>query len=214
MSEWQSLTDDDIWKSDDIMAANSGYGANFETLRTLVRAVEPVLREKNAKPEELNLHCKSVQARLATQWGYVKPADGGPVMDDEMIEFLEGMSISVDVSTGEHDAGHRYFGTVTEVMYAPEDKHGVTLLVQDAEPNFIKPADSEPVSDCGNKDPRGCWNVRCQLGKKCKNTQPTPAHIAALREARDALRTCSGVVHWPVIFAAIQSINTVLGDKT
>ena len=25
----------------------------------------------------------------------------------------------------------------------------------------------EPVC---NKDPQGCWNVRCQLGKKCKNT--------------------------------------------
>jgi hypothetical protein len=30
----------------------------------------------------------------------------------------------------------------------------------------------EPVCD---KDPQGCWNVRCQLGKKCKNTtSPQP----------------------------------------
>ena len=27
----------------------------------------------------------------------------------------------------------------------------------------------KPVCD---KDPRGCWSVRCQLGKKCKNTPP------------------------------------------
>ena len=27
----------------------------------------------------------------------------------------------------------------------------------------------EPVCD---KDPQGCWNVRCQLGKKCINTTP------------------------------------------
>jgi hypothetical protein len=40
------LTDDDIWKNDDIMAANSGYGANFETLRELNRAVESALLEK------------------------------------------------------------------------------------------------------------------------------------------------------------------------
>lgn len=40
------LTDDDIWKNDDIMAANSGYGANFETLRELIRAVESALLEK------------------------------------------------------------------------------------------------------------------------------------------------------------------------
>ena len=59
-----------------------------------------------------------------------------PTMSGVLRDLIEGMSISVDVSTGDHDAGHRYFGTVTEVMDAPEDKHGVTLLVQDAEPNF------------------------------------------------------------------------------
>ena len=53
--------------------------------------------------------------------------------------MIEGMSVSVDVSTGDHDAGHRYFGTVTEVMECQGDKHGVTLLVQDAEPNFAAP---------------------------------------------------------------------------
>ena len=34
------LTDDEIWKNDNIMAANSGYGANFETLREVIRAIE------------------------------------------------------------------------------------------------------------------------------------------------------------------------------
>ena len=28
---------------------------------------------------------------------------------------------------------------------------------------------NEPICD---KDPRGCWSVRCQLGKNCKNTHP------------------------------------------
>lgn len=32
----------------------------------------------------------------------------------------------------------------------------------------------EPVCD---KDPQGCWNVRCQLGKQCKNlAQPAPGY--------------------------------------
>jgi hypothetical protein len=39
----------------------------------------------------------------------------------------------------------RYFGTVTEVMYDLDDKHGVTLLVQDAEPNFVKQQPAEWV---------------------------------------------------------------------
>jgi hypothetical protein len=68
-------------------------------------------------------------------------------MNDKMRAFIEGMSVSVDVSTGEHDAGHRYFGTVTEVMDDLDDKHGVTLLVQDAEPNFTRPVLPEDTLD-------------------------------------------------------------------
>ena len=34
------LTDEQIWKNEDIMAANSGYGASFETLREVIRATE------------------------------------------------------------------------------------------------------------------------------------------------------------------------------
>jgi hypothetical protein len=61
-------------------------------------------------------------------------------MPEKMRDFIEGMTVSVDVSTGDHDADHRYFGTVTEVMDDEYDKHGVTLLVQDAEPNFSRAA--------------------------------------------------------------------------
>src|ERR1700744_3866932 len=67
-------------------------------------------------------------------------------MGDAMRDFIEGMSVSVDVSTNDKDAGNRYFGTVTEVMDDPGDKHGVTLLVQDARPNF-SPAAPRVVSD-------------------------------------------------------------------
>lgn len=56
---------------------------------------------------------------------------------DAIADLVEGMSVSVDVSTCEDDAGHRYFGTVTEAMHDPDDKHGLTLLVQNAEPNFV-----------------------------------------------------------------------------
>ena len=33
---------------------------------------------------------------------------------------------------------------------------------------------AEPVA-C-DKDPRGCWNVRCQLGGVCKNIHPAPTN--------------------------------------
>lgn len=66
----------------------------------------------------------------------------------ELIKQVEGMEVSVDVSTCDADAGHRYFGTVTEVSELDTAKNGYILLVQDAEPNF-KPAGNSPViPDC------------------------------------------------------------------
>jgi hypothetical protein len=62
-------------------------------------------------------------------------------MIDALRDFIEGMSVSMDVSTGDHDAGHRYFGIINEVMDDDGDKNGVTLLVYDAQPNFVTPAD-------------------------------------------------------------------------
>lgn len=51
-------------------------------------------------------------------------------------ELIEGMEVSIDVSTCDADAGNRYFGTVTEVSELDSAKNGYILLVQDAEPNF------------------------------------------------------------------------------
>lgn len=72
---------------------------------------------------------------VLAKWGTPAGAEGDR-MADSTRRMIEGMSVSIDVSTGDHDAGRRYFGTVTEVMDCNGDKHGVTLLVQDAEPNF------------------------------------------------------------------------------
>lgn len=188
MSEWQSLTDEEIY------TAIPWSECNMQSeVHTTVRTLEKLLREKNAKS-----------------------ADSEPVMDDAMIEFLEGMSVSVDVRTGEHDAEHRYFGTVTEVMYDPEDKHGVTLLVQDAEPNFIKPADSEPVAWRTRRN--GVWSYHANEPHGIPSTplyttpQPTPPHLAALWEARDVI--VNGIHPDDArAYKAIQSINTILGDK-
>lgn len=62
----------------------------------------------------------------------------------ELPELIEGMEVSIDVSTCDADAGNRYFGTVTEVSELDTAKNGYILLVQDAEPNF-KTAGNSPV---------------------------------------------------------------------
>ncbi len=51
-------------------------------------------------------------------------------------ELIEGMEVSIDVSTCDADLGNRYFGTVTEALELDTTKNGYILLVQDAEPNF------------------------------------------------------------------------------
>lgn len=63
-------------------------------------------------------------------------------------ELIEGMEVSIDVSTCDADAGNRYFGTVTEVSELYTAKNGYILLVQDAEPNFDVNGNS-PVSPDG-----------------------------------------------------------------
>lgn len=51
-------------------------------------------------------------------------------------ELIEGMEVSIDVSTCDADLGNRYFGAVTEALELDTAKNGYILLVQDAEPNF------------------------------------------------------------------------------
>ncbi|EDH9298545.1 DUF551 domain-containing protein [Salmonella enterica] len=63
-------------------------------------------------------------------------------------ELIEGMEVSIDVSTCDADLGNRYFGTVTEVLELDTAKNGYILLVQDAKPNF-KTAGNSPVTPDG-----------------------------------------------------------------
>lgn len=66
---------------------------------------------------------------------------------DELLELIEGMEVSVDVSTCDADAGHRYFGTVTEISELETAKNGFILLVQDAKPNFKQAGNSPATPD-------------------------------------------------------------------
>ena len=55
-----------------------------------------------------------------------------------------------------------------EVMGRPE--HFVNRAITAIKEALAQP-EQEPVCD---KDPQGCWNVRCQLGNKCRNTSLQP----------------------------------------
>ena len=87
-------------------------------------------------------------ARTATAAPAAPVVDDEGCLSDELRDLITGMTVSVDVSTGEHDAGNRLFGEVTEVMEYDQgsDKHRVVLLVQSPEPNF-KVAPAAPAVD-------------------------------------------------------------------
>ncbi|EMD0202199.1 DUF551 domain-containing protein [Escherichia coli] len=62
-------------------------------------------------------------------------------------ELIEGMEVSIDISTCDADLGNRYFGTVTEALELDTAKNGYILLVQDAEPNFDVNGNSPVIPD-------------------------------------------------------------------
>lgn len=56
-------------------------------------------------------------------------------MLSKLPELIEGMEVSIDVSTGDDDIDNRLFGTVEECM-DNNSKNNMILLVHHAEPNF------------------------------------------------------------------------------
>ncbi|EEZ5474656.1 DUF551 domain-containing protein [Escherichia coli] len=78
-------------------------------------------------------------------------------------ELIEGMEVSIDVSTCDADLGNRYFGTVTEALELDTAKNGYILLVQDAEPNFDVNGNSPGTPDswisCSERMPENGQHV-------------------------------------------------------
>ncbi|QOX32050.1 ead/Ea22-like family protein [Escherichia coli] len=90
-------------------------------------------------------------AAYATGWNACRAAmlqGGQPVNQTyNLPELIEGMEVSIDVSTCDADLGNRYFGTVTEALELDTAKNGYILLVQDAEPNFDVNSNSPVTPD-------------------------------------------------------------------
>lgn len=87
-------------------------------------------------------------------------------------ELIEGMEVSIDVSTCDADLGNRYFGTVTEALELDTAKNGYILLVQDAEPNFDVNGNSPVTPDgwisCSERmpDTKTAVLVAVEFGRK------------------------------------------------
>jgi hypothetical protein len=68
----------------------------------------------------------------------------------------------------------------------------------------------EPVCD---KDPRGCWSVRCQLGKVCKNTTAPQREWVGLTD-EEIMSLLPGAVRLPPGWAdTVRAITAKLKEK-
>ncbi len=131
-------------------------------------------------------------------------------------ELIEGMEVSIDVSTCDADLGNRYFGTVTEALELDTAKNGYILLVQDAEPNFDVNGNSPGTPDswisCSDRMPEIRQTVIGWNGyavRQCVYTRNEYAKTQKGREPRFETLTgiWHGVTHWMPLPEPPQEVN-------
>ena len=95
------------------------------------------IKSRDQENEEIALTVGKLRVELEAAKKRIAELEAEPVSQAyNLAELIEGMEVSIDVSTCDADLGNRYFGTVTEALELDTAKNGYILLVQDAEPNF------------------------------------------------------------------------------
>ena len=95
------------------------------------------IKRRDQENEEIALTVGRLRVELEAAKKRIAELEAEPVSQTyNLPELIEGMEVSIDVSTCDADLGNRYFGTVTEALELDTAKNGYILLVQDAEPNF------------------------------------------------------------------------------
>ncbi|PVN89443.1 hypothetical protein C4749_21760 [Salmonella enterica subsp. enterica serovar Infantis] len=116
-----------IEAADEVISALAGTNEDVHPGSDNMLRLWDDLNDRHAPPEVVRELARIVLASLEAE----------PVSQTyNLPELIEGMEVSIDVSTCDADLGHRYFGTVTEALELDTAKNGYILLVQDAEPNF------------------------------------------------------------------------------
>lgn len=95
------------------------------------------IKRRDQENEDIALTVGKLRVELEAANKRIAELEAEPVSQAyNLAELIEGMEVSIDVSTCDADLGNRYFGTVTEALELDTAKNGYILLVQDAEPNF------------------------------------------------------------------------------
>ncbi|HAW6864096.1 TPA: DUF551 domain-containing protein [Escherichia coli] len=143
-----------IEAADEVISALAGTNEDVHPGSDNMLRLWDDLNDRYAPPEVVRELARIVLASLEAE----------PVSQTyNLPELIEGMEVSIDVSTCDADLGNRYFGTVTEALELDTAKNGYILLVQDAEPNFDVNGNSPVTPDgwisCSERMPEKNQNV-------------------------------------------------------
>lgn len=133
-------------------------------------------------------------------------------------ELIEGMEVSIDVSTCDADLGNRYFGTVTEALELDTAKNGYILLVQDAEPNFDVNSNSPVTPDswisCSERMPEKGQNVLISVNFDSSLVEPLICSArytgSTFRRGDATIKPGNGIeqaTHWMPLPEPPQEVN-------
>ncbi|EFJ5597725.1 DUF551 domain-containing protein [Escherichia coli] len=133
-------------------------------------------------------------------------------------ELIEGMEVSIDVSTCDADLGNRYFGTVTEALELDTAKNGYILLVQDAEPNFDVNGNSPVTPDgwisCSDRMPEKGQNVLISVNFDSSLVEPLICSArytgSTFRRGDATIKPGNGIeqaTHWMLLPEPPQGVN-------
>ncbi|EMV5954004.1 ead/Ea22-like family protein [Escherichia coli] len=114
--------------------------ANPATVLALLDELErnqQYIKSRDQENEDIALTVGKLRVELEAAKKRIAELEAEPVSQAyNLAELIEGMEVSIDVSTCDADLDNRYFGTVTEALELDTAKNGYIILVQDAEPNF------------------------------------------------------------------------------
>ncbi|EFA4129452.1 DUF551 domain-containing protein [Escherichia coli O13] len=164
------------------------------------------IKRRDQESEEIALTVGKLRVELEAAKKRIAELEAEPVSQAyNLAELIEGMEVSIDVSTCDADLGNRYFGTVTEALELDTAKNGYILLVQDAEPNFDVNGNSPVTQDgwisCSERMPEIRQTVIGWNGyavRQCVYTRNEYAKTQKGREPRFETLTgiWHGVTHW------------------
>ncbi|EMB1708133.1 ead/Ea22-like family protein [Escherichia coli] len=134
------------------------------------------------------------------------------------LTLIEGMEVSIDVSTCDADLGNRYFGTVTEALELDTAKNGYILLVQDAEPNFDVNGNSLGTPDswisCSDRMPEKGQNVLISVNFDSSLVEPLICSArytgSTFRRGDATIKPGNGIeqaTHWMPLPEPPQEVN-------